>query len=198
LFGGYDHELGPHPFLAPGSDWEEELFRKREEFPRAKGWRSHSCVFSNMLAVWLRQHGYRCSSTHDQLGSKGITPTWHSWGVWHLPVYYMDTMDLSAEKFSVRPSSVPFDHALIRRVIEAPGLYVFDFHPIHITLNTPTAEYYLSNRDRFRAGEPARGLRYSGYGTANFFEELCSQMTSAGLSSVTMEEALARFVGVGL
>jgi hypothetical protein len=193
---GTGHEQGPHPFLDPGSDWEKELSSKREEFPDATGWRSHSCVFSNMLAVWLGEHGYRYASTHDQLGAMGIVPTWHSWGVWHLPIYYMDTMDFSARRFAQEQARAElFDRALIRRAVEGPGLYVFDFHPIHIMLNTPTAEYYLSRRDRFRAGEPVENLRHPGYGTANFFHELCTAVNDAGLRSVAMADALAQFLG---
>jgi hypothetical protein len=192
---GTGHEVGPHPFLDPGSDWDKELTRKREEFPLAKGWRSHSCVFSNMLAVWLGRNGYEYASTHDQFGRAGMVPTWHNWGMWHLPIYYMDTMDFSAGRFSRGPNRAPFDRALIREAIETQGLYVFDFHPIHIMLNTPNAEYYLGRRDKFRAGdEPARDLRFSGYGTANFFNELCTDMERAGLRSLAMGEALSHFL----
>jgi hypothetical protein len=190
---GTDHEQAPHPFLNPGSDWEKELSDKRREFPLAKGWRSHSCVFSNMLAVWLGQNGYEYASTHDQFGATGITPLWNRWGVWHLPIYYMDAMDFSAERFGRGQNMAPFDPALIRGAIETRGLYVFDFHPIHIMLNTPSADYYLDRRDRFRAGEPIRDLRYSGYGTANFFQQLCREIEHSGLRSIGMGEALSNF-----
>jgi len=191
---GAGHEQGPHPFLNPAADWEKELSRKREEFPQAAGWRSHSCVFSNMLAVWLGQNGYTYASTHDQFGQAGIVPTWHRWGLWHLPIYYMDTMDFSAARFGRGTIRAPFDRGLIQGAIESPGLFIFDFHPIHIMLNTPDAEYYLARRDKFRAGEPIQDLRFSGYGTASYFNELCADIQNAGLQSLGMEEALGQFL----
>src|SRR5262245_35611337 len=191
---GADHEQAPHPFLDPRSNWETELREKREAFPLAKGWRSHSCVFSHMLAVWLGQNGYDYVSTHDQFGQTGPVPIRSRWGIWHLPIYYTDTMDFSAERFGDRLNAAAFDKAIIRGALATPGLYVFDFHPVHIMLNTPDAEYYLARRDRFRAGERIEDLRYSGYGTASFFTELCGNFRRAGLRSLGMHEALIQFL----
>jgi hypothetical protein len=195
---GADHEQCPHPLLEPGSDWERELREKREAFPLAKGWRSHSCVFSHMLAVWLGQHGYEYVSTHDQFGQAGPVPIRSRWGIWHLPIYYTDTMDFSAARFGSRPNEETFDEAIVRKALASPGLYVFDFHPVHIMLNTPDAEYYLARRDRFLAGEPIQDLRHPGYGTASFFAELCANFQRAGLRSLGMHEALIHFLESGV
>jgi hypothetical protein len=166
------HELAPHPLLVAGTDWENELARKRREFPAARGWRSHSCVFSHLIAEWLGKNGYDYVSTHDQFGVAGLEPTRHSWGIWHLPIYYMDTLDISA----------------------APALHVFDFHPIHIMLNSPDPDFYFATRDRFRAGEPAETLRHKGYGVANYFADLRAALLAAGSASIAMGDALGAFL----
>lgn len=190
------HELAPHPFLA-NNNHDEELRQKRQQFPVATGWRSHSCVFSHILAEWLGRNGYCYVSTHDQFGATGIQPTRHLWGVWHLPIYYMDNMDFSRHRFSKDASVTPFSPHLIQQAIQEDGLYVFDFHPIHLLLNTPNADFYFSARERFLKGEEIDRLRYDGYGTESYFIDLCSKMRAAGMASHGMQQALESFIGSG-
>jgi hypothetical protein len=187
---GTAHELGPHPFLGPTNDWGVELEAKRKEFPAANGWRSHSCIFSHLLAQELADAGYQYVSTHDDFGREGIKPHRHSWGVWHMPIYYMDNLDFSAPRFWSGRLHRPFNGRLIDTAVAGNGVYVFDFHPIHLMLNTPSTEFYLKRRDPFIAGKPRRELSYSGYGTASFYGDLCAAMKSSGIESMRMADAL--------
>jgi hypothetical protein len=189
-----DHELAPHAYLGTGNDWDTELEEKRRQFPDATGWRSHSCVFSHILAERITRMGYRYVSVHDEPGVAAPQPVRHAWGLWHLPVYYMDNLDFSAQRFW-DDGPPPFDSRLIGRSLNDDGLYVWAFHPIHIMLNSPNAEEYFERREAFSRGEPAASLRYDGYGTADFYRELCDAMTDAGLASIPMRVALANLVG---
>lgn len=188
-----DHEVAPHPFLSDGEEWLPVLRRMRESFPDAVGWRSHSCVFSHILAEWLGRNGYRYASTSDQFGQTHIRPVRQPWGVWHLPIYYMDNMDFSRSRFWGAAAEKPFARNLIDKALVEEGLYVFDFHPIHLLLNTPDPEHYFSVRDRFRAGKPLSTIRYGGYGAASYFVDLCQAMSDAGVASLSMGEALELF-----
>jgi hypothetical protein len=191
LDGGI-HEVAPHPYLPEGGAWKTELEAKRREFPQAMGWRSHSCVFSHLLAEWVGKNGYRYVSCHDDLGRADIRPARHAWGVWHFPIYYMDNLDFSARNFWREGAGRPFAPQLIETACTGPGVYVFDFHPIHLLLNTPNAEHYFKVRDDFLKGADIAGLRYAGYGTADFFRELSTQMDAAGRPSITLAAALDR------
>lgn len=186
------HEIAPHPFLGPGSDWQSELNRWREQLPAAVSWRSHSCVFSHLLAEWLQRTGYRYVSIFDELGVAGLRPNRLSWGVWHLPIYYMDSLDLGRRQFRPEDSGEPFDERIIEQAVSIPGLYVFDFHPFHLLLNTPSVEFYMTAREKFRAGADLPSLRYNGCGAATFFEALCERMRAAGIASTRMCQVLDR------
>jgi hypothetical protein len=194
---GTPHEQAPHPLLEWGTDFEKELSLMRETFPEAKGWRAHSCAFSHNLAIWLCKHRYEYVSTHDQFGQAGIAPFRVTWGIWQLPIYYMDTLDISAERFGGGPRRAPFKPELIRHALESSDLHVFDFHPIHIMLNSPDADYYFSKRDRFRVGDLIEELRFPGYGAGSFFSELCRDIERAALRSFALEDALSRFIEHG-
>ena len=192
---GSGHELAPHPLLESGGDWEAELERTRELFPEARGWRSHSCIFSHLLALRVKELGYDYVSVHDDFGRAGQTAIRHAWGVWQFPIYYMDTLDMSMSRFWPEAWS-PFSPELIKRAVEDDGIYVFDFHPVHLMLNSPTAEDYLERRKRIGDDRPFAEIAFDGYGARNFYDALCAAMEAKGLESVALAEAHAQLVDV--
>jgi hypothetical protein len=188
-------ELAPHPYLGHGRDWLGELKAKRAEFPQALGWRAHSCVFSHTLAEWLRWNGYAYASTHDNFGCAGLKPNRHLWGIWHVPIYYMDNLDFSRRRFWPERQEKPFAAQLIADALAVDGFHVFDFHPIHLLLNSPDPDWYLSVRDRFLAGERLSNLRYSGYGARSFFDDLSTAMRTRDTRSVKIIDGLRHYAG---
>ena len=177
------HELAPHPFLPEGGDWNTELAAAREAFPAAFGWRSHSCVYSQMLGVRAARDGYLYVSTNEAYGLDGLQPMMESWGVIQMPIYYMDNCDFSRPLFWAGGGHRAFDRVLIERALQKEGLFVFDFHPVHLMLNTPDVDFYMARRQAFLDGAPLRDLAYPGRGTATFFRELCAALTAAGRAS---------------
>lgn len=190
-----DFEIAPHPFLSGDRDWLAELKTKRAEFPNALGWRSHSCVFSHTLAEWISCNGYLYASTHDSFGIQGIRPSRQLWGIWHVPIYYMDNLDFSRNRFWPERNERPFSRSLLEVACHEDDFYVFDFHPIHLLLNTPNPEWYMIRRGQFLAGERIASLRYEAYGTRSFFDDLVAAMHGAGHKSLPIVEGLRAFVG---
>ncbi|MFL6069412.1 MAG: hypothetical protein ACJ74N_16940 [Gaiellaceae bacterium] len=191
------HELGPHPTLEAGTDWDAALQEGRELFPEATGWRSHTCIFSHMLALQLAKLGYVYATTHDDFGGRSPTPVRAAWGLWQVPIYYMDNLDFSTPRFWPELGWEPFAPVLIQRAVEDDrGLYVFDFHPVHLLLNTPSAEYYLDRRERFRDGVSLERLRFDGYGARNFYDDLVAEMARHERQSFSIAEGVARFTAL--
>jgi hypothetical protein len=190
---GTSWELAPHPYLGKSSDWLQELRAKRAEFPDAVGWRSHSCVFSHIVAEWLAFNGYLYASTHDDFGRAGLRPSLNMWGIWQMPIYYMDNLDLSQPRFWPSANRPVMSSEIISRALEIPGTYVFDFHPIHLLLNTPDPATYASLRGRFVNGESCEQLRHRGRGAHSFFNELVEAMDKKGFKSVSMKQALLSY-----
>jgi polysaccharide deactylase WbmS-like protein len=184
------HELCPHPVLEEGQEWEAELQTKRAELPDAVGWRSHSCVYSHLIAQRVAASGYLYASTQFQPVA-ATHPFREPWGLWHLPIYYMDNLDFSHSRFWRDVDHVPFAPEVIATALADDGIYVFDFHPIHLLLNSPSADAYFARRDAFLAGENMDVLRCDGRGARTFYDELCASMENVGTSSVRMQDALA-------
>jgi hypothetical protein len=184
------HELCAHPYLEPGGDWDAVLATARSDFPDATGWRSHSCVYSHMLGLRLAHEGYVYASTQAELGRPAPQPYREAWGLWQVPIYYMDNLDFSLPRFWDEPGHVPFAGELIDRALANDGVYVFDFHPVHVLLNSPHAEWYLSRREALAGGAPLTDVRYDGYGAGSFLDELCARLRAAGAESHALREAV--------
>ena len=185
------HELCAHPVLAPGADWAAALDASRAEFPDARGFRAHSGVNSHMLAIDLRQRGFEWISAREEAGQREVAPYRDAWGVWHVPIYYMDNMDFSFGDFWPQVEHRPFDRELLETAVHGEGVYVFDFHPIHLMLNSSSAQAYLERRDRFLAGEPIEALRFEGYGTRDYYDDLLALMAESDVTSARISDAVA-------
>ena len=184
-----DFEIGPHPLLLPNTDWAAEIKKMRELFPSAKSWRSHSLVFSQVLAIELPQMGYTRVSTSEDYFNPNPNVSFNPWGVYQFPIFYMDNADFDRQRRFEAFKPAIFDKALIKNAIHGEGTYVFDFHPIHIMLNTPNFDFYAKTRDDFKAGVPIDELRHQGYGVGTFFSELCQAMKEENKPSFTFEAA---------
>jgi hypothetical protein len=193
LFGSR-HEVCPHPFIADLNAWDEDLKRIAALFPRpAKGVRPHSCVFSHMIGVGLHELGYTYVSQAQNLFDGTLKPFRHPWGIWELPIYYMDNMDFWMSRNWPGIQHTPFSRAIIERAVSGDALFVFDIHPIHIALNTRSHEDYGSVKDRVLKGASPFELRFPGRGAGVFFEELCAEMSKKNQPSFACLDALAHF-----
>ncbi len=142
----------------------------------------------------MKRRGYLYSSVTAPLYQAGLRPYRHPWGVYELPIYFMDNMDYCMAQNWPDAHHRPRDQRLIRRAVEDRGLYVFDFHPIHILMNTRSQASYEQARSRvLQQGATWSEVRNPGEGVATFFMALCDAMRSAGVPSVTCLEALRAY-----
>ena len=190
-----DHEICPHPWFESFADWEKEVKRATELFShRPKGIRNHAGVFSHAIAVGLKKMGLEYSSNTDNLFYNNLRPYRHPWGIWELPIYYMDNMDFCIPLNWKDIDHTPFNPNVINAAIYGDGLYVFDFHPLHVALNTSDHATYLAAREKMiEDGYSPFDLRSDGRGVAVFFEEVCSAIISSDQQSYTCTEALQYF-----
>jgi len=192
-FNNTHHEIAPHPLITDLSNWGNSI---KFRFPRKPmGIRTHSCVFSHLIGIQLRKRGYVYSSNIDNFLQPKLKPYRNAWGLWELPIYYMDNMDFWMPLNWPDLNHVPFNYEVIETAIKDEFcLYVFDFHPLHIALNTRTYEDYSSVKERIFPGEVSPfEIRFQGKGVAVFFEELCTAMQNNGQRSYTCTEALEYF-----
>src|SRR5262249_43554249 len=134
--------------------------------------------------------GFKYTSNSSRLFLDGTEPVRLAWGCWEMPVYYMDNLDLTMAKFWPNRNHQPMSREVLLQALAGSSLYVFDFHPLHISLNTPTLEYYLRHADALKAGKSPFTLRFEGYGVGTFFQDFCELMIARRAKSVPLIDAL--------
>lgn len=149
------HELAIHPnFTKEKSDYDT-IKELTEIYPAAKGIRSHGLYIHGGLYDIYKQFELEYESNFYMPGQV-INPFVIFKGIVELPIYFSDDA----------PLSDPDSFNLADANLQAEGLKIFNFHPIHVFLNTnkyseyERAKPYLQNPvelDKFR--NPGTGTK---------------------------------------
>lgn len=185
------HEWGPHP-SSPADDGCLDITNIRS--PDAVGIRSHSCAGSHLISLeWARQ-GYLYQSNETRLYACEPAPIRTAWGIWELPIYYMDNMDFWFARNWPEVDHTPFSLEVLKEAIQGTGTYVFDFHPLHIALNSTSPESYAAKRAARGPGRSAWNLAPQGPGVREYFETLLQMIRDSDVPICTGEDAVRRYL----
>jgi hypothetical protein len=159
------HEIGVHPNFnyllngdnRNGSSAEEVLDKLMTHYPDSLVVRSHSIVQSSRLSELFHDRGLRFES-NDYLPPEWggyITPWQMPCGIVKVPYFFSD--EIACISSGIEMASL----------LGRPGLKIFDFHPIHVFLNTENLDRYERTRPLHRNPKELIKYRYEGYGTRN-------------------------------
>ncbi len=142
------HEIGVHPKMLEnfleGTPPETVLRDIMALYPSARGVRNHSLCACTRFYRLYTPHGLQYESNMLCYGVHHLRPFWMVEGVVQLPLFWEDDlhMDYAARlghrMFSLQPLQ-----------LERPGLKVFNFHPVHLWLNTESAAHYLAAKQYY-------------------------------------------------
>lgn len=137
--------------------------------------RSHSLVFGSPIEAIYEE----CGITHE---SSLFIPHQHNQTPIH--PFRMYNKMIKVPYFFCDMASCVYSPESLRTLILRPGLKVFDFHPIHVFLNTEHLDRYESTRHLHKKPEELIKYRYEGKGTRTRLLEL---LKLVGSSVVTTE-----------
>lgn len=176
-------ELGIHPNMLCGSTHgktqDEVLTHIKEIVPNAVSMRTHGLYqTSPWLTKAAKEYGIQTDVSLFLPRATHLQPhkiNWNGSSLWRLPYFWED----DAEMFEENPIWSLSDERL-----SVSGLRIFDFHPIHIVLNTDDFGKYealkkikpLSLWDKTFIDEHI----YTGFGPRNIFLELVSSLKGKG------------------
>jgi hypothetical protein len=171
LRSSHNSELGIHPnfnFLLEGDgrngrNTAEVIERILNIVPDAKSVRSHSMAQSSNVMWAFRKSGLTHDVNHFVPAHSGIRlRPWLDWnGLCRVPYFWEDDVECM--------------HALqinMTELVLRQGLKVFDFHPIHVFLNTENLERYESTRHLHNNPVELIKHRFKGIGTRTRLIEL--------------------------
>lgn len=164
------HEIGIHPNFIPllnqngALPFTQVIDQHLEWFPNAVSSRSHGLVTSSGITKHLAECQLRYDSNQFLFPENApLVPYRHYSGLIEVPYFYED--DIYAAQKAPRLSAAGH--------LDLPGPKVFDFHPIHVFLNTETLERYEVARPDFKNISKLKAhVNTETAGTRDFLREL--------------------------
>ena len=176
-------ELGIHPnfnHLLQGekkkkeNNFKEVLDFYKEIVPEAVSVRTHSLTMSSIIINYLKEINLRLEcSLFIPFDSNIILTPYNYLGIKKVPYYCGDFYLLANNNFKTGKRELLF------RLLDYDGLKVFNFHPIHIFLNTDNIERYRQAKlysDNY--GLVKKYVNNSKYGIKDFFVDLIREVKS--------------------
>ncbi|MCC8952087.1 methyltransferase domain-containing protein [Bradyrhizobium sp. Pear77] len=181
-FSGWMQRVGVHPnFLegsTHGSDVSEVCRHMQSLNPAAKFYRSHHFYGTSSVADQFRTLGYEFDSNLSLFPQSDIRPLLHSSGLMRYPVFFGDGMWFNQFPDRAVSELIP--------LLATPGLKIFNFHPIHVALNTPNAAHYKAYRE---SGKPWQDQVASENGTrTNLIQLLRAVRSLESLGAVYLSD----------
>ncbi len=172
------HELALHPHFTD-ADLHAPIARLLEVFPNAQGTRSHSLFFTYRLIDIYEDLRIRYQSNVLAYKHREMQPFQLSRRVAELPIYFMDNIHVALEP------RTRFRHTDLG--LEGSGLKIFDFHPIHIFLNTDTLDLYAAAKTHYHDPRQLTGLKNRKRpGIRDLFIALLGSVASKGKTSCAL------------
>ena len=143
-------------------------------FPGARTARGHCFAEDSFRMRALAKAGIIADSQNPTPCQGYLLPMVHVTGILRLPVYFEDDVAFDA-------ADRAFTVGVFRKTLFTLGLKIFNFHPTFVGCNTPSLAHYNEVRGKvFGSREPAKGVRWTGRGTANMLDELMDDIHSTG------------------
>jgi hypothetical protein len=174
-------EIGLHPNFneTTSGGYEAKLRELCEIYPDAQGVASHAMLSSTSLLALFKQYGFKYDRNLLFYKNPAATAFYHYNGLLRLPVFWEDDIWFSAEP------GAPFSADLLGR---DRFRYLFNFHPIHLYLNTESPAHYHAFKP-FQH-EPEKLARHigKGYGVRSYFEDLVQHIKQNDLATGLLRE----------
>jgi hypothetical protein len=176
-----DFEMGIHPNFrnilnnSATCSVEDEFERLLTIVPTARSWRSHGVIQGGDLAELARSYGL----THDSndlvpfAAARGLRPWRTVTGLIKVPFRWVD-----------EHAWEPWNQNDYRDYLALEDLFVVNFHPIHIFLNTSRGKTYQLAKPFSASVKHLLEYREKGFGSRAMFTELLEHIKHSQASSL--------------
>jgi len=175
-------EIAIHPNFTDLSDLAAPIGELKQIYPQARGLRSHALLFTERFRPLYDEFQLSYDANAMQYLAPGIQPTRIARRTVSLPLFFMDRfhMEMAADREDRWcADDLP---------LKSPGLKIFDFHPIHLFLNTPNVAWYERAKPFYHEPNRLRDYVADGPGARTLLVDLLHAVRSRGLPTLTLSE----------
>lgn len=150
----------------------------KEIVPEAKVLRSHSMSHSGLWLNSYKELGISHLSQYYMGGVKNIQPFKHVNGLVEVPVYFADDGYLLVKNHKQ-------NNPCLAEITSIPtkAVKVYNFHPIHIALNSSSFTAYQSTKRYHREWDSIAGIRGSAFGVRDILHLLIQRHNRLNINS---------------
>ncbi|TND05925.1 MAG: hypothetical protein FD123_3616 [Bacteroidetes bacterium] len=173
------HEIAIHPNFV-SLEFEKHIAERLDDFPDAKGCRSHSLFFTERFRPIFAKYKIEYQSNSMMYKQVGINPFYISPTTIEIPLYWMDNfcIEMEGEYPAYRVDQLN---------LESPGLKVINFHPIHLFLNTASMNEYADAKKYYH--EPEKLVKHRNVkhkGSKDYLVEILEYVKNKNLPTSRM------------
>ncbi len=181
LHSSAELEIGLHPNFNETTiaGYEGTLRALRQHYPHAEGVSCHAMTSSTPLLNLVKQYGFTYDRNLLCYKIPKIAAFRHYNGLWRLPVFWEDDIWFTVE------AGVPFDESLLAH---EDFRYIFNFHPIHLYLNTESTAHYQAFKPLQHQPEALANYVGMGYGARSYFLELVSHIKKEKIATGLLKD----------
>lgn len=177
--GSIQFEIGLHPnFNNSNCDFYKPLYELKEIYPDAIGARSHSLFVSSNILMNYKNIGLQYESNNFLYLHPNLQVTKRFEKFYSIPFFWSDDKIIELENKEENT------------YLNISGLKVYNFHPIHIFLNTPTWQYYDNNKHNYHNEKELKKNRFNGFGVGFYFKNLLSKIQKKNIKTFLLKELI--------
>lgn len=179
-----DKYVGLHPNFVfnttHGKNIGEIVSNCIQFWPTAKCFRSHYYVDSLLINQHFYSRGFKYDSNLCLLLKEKIVPQSLVSGLLRFPVFFEDI--LYVDKIGV------YDLEYIKNRLLSGGLKIFNVHPVHFCINTPTVEHYTKNKHELYLNEKWKTHVFGGKGIRTLITDIMDFIKEERINPFYLEE----------
>ncbi len=176
-------EIGVHPNFneATLAQYESKLNDLLALYPRARGVASHAMMSSTPLLELFKRAGLQYDRNLLFYKQTPARAFYHYNGLLRLPIFWEDDIWFSQEP------ETPF---VPETLLEKQFHYLYNFHPVHLYLNTASAAHYASCKPHYHNPRALQRRRHTGYGVYSYFMDLVDSIAAQNIATGLLHEFL--------
>ena len=185
------YEMGIHPNFTNSNDWNRVIRDLKDIYPDAIGVRSHGLTQSSIIHGFFIDNGLKYEVNTFIPLRQGLSPYCRPRGNGEnmvcIPFYWEDDGHFL--------NSSIFDISRLRT--DKKGLKIFNFHPMHVFMNTKSNEHYESYKQFYHQPDVLMDYRWKGKGIGTLFIELLQYLKDNKIPTYTCKEIYGEYMMSG-
>lgn len=182
------YEIGIHPNLTNNNDWGKAIQDLRNIYPDAIGVRCHGLTQSSDIHGLFINNGLKYEVNTFIPLREGLSPYCRPRGNGEnmvcIPFYWEDDgLFLNSSIFDIS-----------RLGMNKKGLKIYNFHPMHVFMNTKSSEHYGSYKQFYHQPDVLMEYRWKGKGIGTLFIELLQYLKDSRTATYTCKEIYEEYI----